>query len=518
MENTETARSENVLFFITIFLAGLCSLIYELLISTTSSYFLGDSVLQFSLTIGIYMAAMGIGSYLTKFLTGNLLESFVKVELILGLVGGASVPILYFIFDRLSPLEYQFSMLLITFLVGVLTGFEIPLLVRILKENYPLSSNLAYVLSLDYIGALIATLLFPFLLLPYLGTFRTSIVFGLINIGLGLLVYRFFTRTAPEKRKKSLELLAIAVLIFFVVLATFSGRLLNHWEDSFFTSRVVYSKQTPYQQLVVTQNKKDIRLYINRIIQFSSIDEYRYHETLGILPLHNAPYKKNILILGGGEGLLAREVLKFPEVETLTIIDLDEEVFRLAKENAHIRTLNDGALLNPKVKTIAADAMTHLIESEVLYDVIIADLPDPSNDALARLYSTAFYKLVQNHLTPNGVFATQASSPFHTRNAFWCIYETITASGFKNVYPFHTYVPSFGDWGFIMASNLKKEPTSFQTDLTTKYLEPDLVKKMFFFAKDMSNPGNLNVNQLDKPNLLHYFLEDWETFSKEKQD
>ena len=518
MENTETNRSENLLFFITIFLAGLCSLIYELLISTTSSYFLGDSVMQFSLTIGIYMAAMGIGSYLTKFLKGNLLEWFVKIELILGLIGGASVPMLYFLFDALTPLEYQFSMLGITFLVGTLTGFEIPLLVRILKENYPLSSNLAYVLSLDYIGALFATLLFPFLLLPFLGTFRTSIVFGLINIGLGLLVYRFFTRAAPENRKKPLEALAIGCLLFFAGLAVYSGQLLKHWEDSFFTSRVVYSKQTPYQQLVVTKNKKDIRLYINRIIQFSSIDEYRYHETLGMLPLHNAPYKKNILILGGGEGLLAREVLKFPEVETVTIIDLDEEVFRLAKENAHLKSINQNALLNPKVTTIAADAMTFLMESTGLYDVIIADLPDPSNDALARLYSTSFYRLVQNHLTPNGVFATQASSPFHTRNAFWCIYETVAASGFEHVYPFHTYVPSFGDWGFIMAANLKKEPTNFKTDLTTRYLAPDLVKKMFFFAKDMTNPGNLSVNQLDKPNLLHYFLEDWEEFSKEKKN
>ncbi len=518
MENTETTRSENLLFFTTIFFAGLCSLIYELLISTTSSYFLGDSVMQFSLTIGVYMAAMGFGSYLTKFLAHELIEWFVKIELILGLVGGASVPILYFVFDRMSPMEYQFAMLFITFLIGTLTGFEIPLLVRILKENYPLNSNLAYVLSLDYIGALIATLLFPFLLLPYLGTFRTSIVFGLINIGLGLLVYWYFTKNDKDKRKKQLELLAVGCLAFFMVLATFSGKLLKHWEDSFFTSRVVYSKQTPYQHLVVTKNKKDIRLYINRIIQFSSIDEYRYHETLGMLPLLNAPYKKNILILGGGEGLLAREVLKFPEVETVTIIDLDEAVFNLAKENIHIKNLNAASLLNPRVTTVAHDAMTFLIESESLYDVIIADLPDPSNDALARLYSTSFYKLIQNHLTPNGVFATQASSPFHTRNAFWCIKETIAASGFKNIYPFHTYVPSFGDWGFILASNLTLTPQTFNTPLPTRYLEPDLVKKMFFFAKDMSNPGALDVNQLDSPNLLHYFLEDWQEFSKEKKN
>ena len=125
---------------------------------------------------------------------------------------------------------------------------------------------------------------------------------------------------------------------------------------------------------------------------------------------------------------------------------------------------------------------------------------------------------MQNHLTPNGVFATQASSPFHTRNAFWCIKETIAASGFKNIYPFHTYVPSFGDWGFVIASNLTLTPESFNTTLTTQYLEEDLVKKMFFFAKDMSNPGDLDVNKLDQPNLLHYFLEDWQEFSKEKKN
>lgn len=517
MQNKGT-RAENLLFFITIFLAGLCSLIYELLISTTSSYFLGDSVTQFSLTIGIYMAAMGIGSYLTKFLDKNLLDAFVKVELLLGLIGGASVPVLYFLFDQLTAGQYQVAMLIVTLLVGILTGFEIPLLVRILKENYPLNSNLAYVLSLDYIGALIATLLFPFLLLPYLGTFRTSIVFGLINIGLGLLVYRFFTGKLSIKRKKWLELVTLGCMTFFIVLASYSGKILKHWEDSFFTSRVVYSKQTPYQQLVLTKNRKDVRLYINRIIQFSSIDEYRYHETLGILPLHNAPYKKNVLILGGGEGLLAREVLRDPKVESVTIVDLDEEMFKLAKENPYLRELNQDALLNSKVKTVAGDAMTFLINTETLFDVIIADLPDPSNDALARLYSTAFYQLVQNHLTPNGVFATQASSPFHTRKAFWCIYETVKASGFENVYPFHTYVPSFGDWGFIMSSKLKLNPQVYNSELKTKYLEPDLVNKMFFFAKDMTNPNNLDVNKLEQPTLIHYFLEDWVEFSKEKKN
>ena len=213
-------KVEHVVFFLTVFIAGLCSIVYELLISTTSSYFLGDSVKQFSLTIGIYMAAMGVGSYLTKFLSDNLLEWFVKIEILLGLIGGASVPILYFTFEHLTTIEYQIIMFGLTMLIGLLTGFEIPILIRILKTYYPLKSNLAYVLSLDYIGALIATLLFPFLLLPFVGTFLTSIIFGLVNIALGLFIYRFFTKQLSVEKKTKIEITALAVSYTHLTLPT----------------------------------------------------------------------------------------------------------------------------------------------------------------------------------------------------------------------------------------------------------------------------------------------------------
>jgi spermidine synthase len=488
--------SERFIFFITVFIAGLCSLVYELLISTTSSYFLGDSIKQFSLVIGIYMAAMGLGAYLTQFMNKNLLEWFVKVEILLGLVGGVSVPILYFVFDKVSGGEYQLIMLGLTFMIGVLTGFEIPLLVRILKEHYPLKSNLAYVLSLDYVGALIATLLFPFLLLPFVGTFRTSLIFGLINVFLGFFVYRFFTKELAVERKKTLEWSALACVAFFIGLGVFSGQLLKHWEDSFYSSQVVYSKQTPYQKLVLTKNQEALALY----------------------PLSVAPYKKNVLILGGGEGLLVREVLKFPEIESVTIVDLDEEVFRLGKENPHVRRINEGALSNPKVKLVANDAMQFLQSSNEFYDVILSDLPDPSNESVARLYSTAFYKLVQSKLSANGIFATQATSTFHTRNAFWCIYESLKASGFSNAYPYHVYVPSFGDWGFVMAANFPLETQETDFDVPAKFLDSTLLKKMFFFEQDIVNPGDIVPNRMDQPELLDYFLEDWEQWRKKAKN
>ena len=236
----EVTQQERVVFFLTVFIAGLCSLVYELLISTTSSYFLGDSIKMFSLTIGIYMAAMGLGSYLTQFIKEDLLDWFVKVEVLLGLIGGASVPILYFVYENVSGAEYQMIMMILTFLIGVLTGFEIPILVRILKTYYPLRSNLAYVLSLDYIGALLATLLFPFILLPFVGTFRTSIIFGLVNIALGFFIYRFFTKELSVERKKWLEMTAVGCMVFFVGLGFYSGKLLKHWNDNFFTLSLIH--------------------------------------------------------------------------------------------------------------------------------------------------------------------------------------------------------------------------------------------------------------------------------------
>ena len=509
--------SEKTAIVVAIFIAGLCSIIYELLISTTTSYFLGDSIRQFSLTIGIYMAAMGLGSFLSKLLPDNYLTfTFIWVEALLGIVGGCSVPILYYFFEILSRAEYQGLMILLTTLIGVLTGFEIPLLARIMKKYYPLRVNLANVMSLDYFGALAATLLFPFLLLPFWGLFKTSIFFGLLNIALGLFILGFFSGHLSRFHRNLLAGTSLGIMIAFGALLFWANPLLERWDNRSFSHKVVFNKQTPYQHLILTKNKEEIRLYINRIIQFSSADEYRYHEALGIIPLHVAAYKKNILILGGGEGLLARELLKEEEVESITIIDLDAEVFRLAKENPHLSALNQQALSNPKVKTIAEDAGNFLKSTDQYFDIVIADLPDPSNESIARLYSTYFFKLVKARLTPNGVFATQATSPFHTRKGFWCIYETLKASEFEYVIPYHTYVPSFGDWGFVMAANRPLEILPFQPKHDLKYLNASTVQAMFDFPPDTDNPGGLEPNRLDQPALLEYYLEDWAKWSKEK--
>lgn len=516
MAKSSFQLSEKSALIIAVFLAGLCSIIYELLISTTSSYFLGDSVKQFSLTIGVYMAAMGLGSYLSKFIDQKLLSSFIWIELGLGLVGGASVPILYGSFHFLTAGQYQGLMLGLTAVIGTLTGFEIPLLTRIMKKYYPLKANLANVLSLDYIGALAATLLFPFLLLPFFGLFRTSVCFGLLNIALGFFIYSYFRSASKKGRQKGIWLVSGCIIVGFALLLIFSQQLLKRWESQAYSHTIIHAEQTPYQQIVLTKNQDETRLYLNRIIQFSSRDEYRYHEGLALLPAGQSQQPQRVLILGGGEGLLAREVLKLPTVEEIVVVDLDQRVFDLGVHHPRLKRVNEGALTHPKVTTIAQDASLFLRFDSTQFDLILADLPDPSNEAVARLYSTYFFRLARARLAPGGIFATQAGSPFHTRLAYWCIVETLRATGFSTVVPYHIYVPSFGEWGFVLAADRPVHAPQLPTGVATRYLEAERLKHHFKFAPDIGPVEKIRANTLDQPVLLDYYLKEWKTWRKEK--
>ncbi|MEN0005941.1 MAG: polyamine aminopropyltransferase [Bacteroidota bacterium] len=509
------AAKEKLLLITSIFIAGLCSIIYELLISTTSSYFLGDSVKQFSITIGTYMAAMGVGSFLSRIFRKDFLLRFIEVELLLGVIGGCSVPILYFVFANASPTAFSGIMLLLISLIGILTGMEIPLLTLILKEHYPLQINLSNVLSVDYIGALAATLLFPFLLLPFVGVFLSSVLFGLVNVGLGIVNLWYFRHQLGAKQRTNYIVISILIVTGFAFLLAGSQQLLGRWHDSLYKDRIVYTKTTPYQTLVLTKGGEDLRLYIDRVIQFSSVDEYRYHEALIHPAMSMAPYRKRVLILGGGEGLAAREVLKYPDVESVFIVDIDPAIFELARTNSYITQLNANSLDHPKVTTIPEDAFVFLMQYYELFDLIIADLPDPTNESLTRLYSSEFYQLIKKRLTPNGLFVTQATGPFHTRDAFWCIQESVRAVPFAATLPYHAYVPSFGDWGFVIGAKYPIDTSSIQLQVPTKFLSNELFPHLFHFEKDLM-VDTVQVNTLDRPILLDYYLEDWRRWSRKQ--
>lgn len=500
-----TAKEAGILL-ISVCIVGFCTIIYELLIGAVSSYFLGDSIKQFSIVIGLSMTSMGIGTLISRFITKHLISIFAGVEILLAIIGGLSVPILYFAY--MSETFYYPIMCLTILAIGTLIGLEIPILTRIMETYYDLKHNISNVLSLDYLGSFAATLIFPFVMVPFLGLFNTSVATGMLNLIVGVINLYWFQNRLLKRQKMKLYISSAVVCIGLIVMFIQSVNVVKFWEKSIYNDRVFYSKKTQYQQLVMTKRKDDLRLYIDGNVQFSSIDEFRYHELLTHIPLSIVANRENVIILGGGDGLAAREILKYKDVKKITLVDLDPAMTELSKKDKLISKLNEGSLSNPKVHVVNDDAYKYIEESNEYYDVIIIDLPDPNNTALARLYSKEFYQNVRNHLSKTGIVVTQASSPFFSPEAFWCINETMKSAGFEHTYPYHGYVPSFGDWGFVMASNINYDINKFKISVKTRYLTDDVFRSSFVFGKDLMRE-NIKPSTLDKPTISEYYLSGW---------
>ncbi|MEG3638483.1 polyamine aminopropyltransferase [Magnetococcus sp. PR-3] len=495
-----------------VFTAGLCSIIYELLIATTVVYFLGDSIRYFSLTIGLYMASMGAGAYLSKYIRRDLLKKLIVAEILLGLVGGFCVPLLYLAFTQ--PLLFLPVYVLLTLIVGFLIGLEVPLLTRILEGYDSLRVSIAHVLSLDYLGALVATVAFPLLLLPLFGIFRSGLFFGLVNMSIAvLLLWRFKTRV-HGLQTRGYHLAAWAITLSIVAGLGFAHLLLEQWNQSVYSDRIIHTERTKYQEVVLTKNRDDLRLYLNGALQFSSIDEFRYHEALIHLPMAYArsaqpkqPLK--VLVLGGGDGLAVRELLRYDFIDRITLVDLDDRVLQLAAHNPYIQQLNQQSLTkDPRVKVVVGDAMSFLQAKGALYDLIVADLPDPNNTETARLYSREFYRLVRGNLAPDGVFVTQATSPFHARQAFWTTRNTV-ADLFAQARAYHLLVPSFGDWGFVMASRAELKTHRFVLPVGLRHIRQEMLPGLFLFGADVADPGGLTISTLDRPVVLDRYRAGW---------
>ena len=492
------------------FIAGLCSIIYELLIATTVSYFMGDSVKFFSLTIGLYMAAMGVGSYMSKFITDKLVQRFVLAEILLGVIGGISIPLLYFTYTT-TALFYP-TYVVLTLCIGLLIGLEIPFLTRLMENYQALKSNIANILSFDYLGALIATIAFPFFLLPVMGIYQSSLLFGLINMSIAA-VALYSYRKQLGKTGKKLQWLTVVMSVVVFMMLVFSSQALKHWDQMLYNGRIVHSEQTPYQKIILTKRKDDLRLYLNGVLQFSSVDEYRYHESLVMVPMTYAPKPiKRVLVLGAGDGLAVRELLKYPEIEQIVLVDLDARMTELAKSNTHLVDINLASLVNQKVQIVIEDAFVFLKDNSQPFDLIINDLPDPNTIALSRLYSKQYYRLTRENLTSDGIMVTQATSPYFVKPAFWSITKTIQAAGFDYIYPYHTNVPSFGDWGFVLSAIHPINLNPKRSVENSQFLTLEMMPSLFVFEKDVQKI-DVEINQIDKPAVLNYYLNSWRYFS-----
>lgn len=495
------------LLVLSVFVVASCGLAYELVAGTLASYLMGDSVLQFSTVIGVYLFAMGVGAHLSRYVRdADALARFVEIELLVALIGGVSATVLFVTFAWAGS-PFRVALYAVVLIIGVLVGMEIPLVMRVLAARRDaLADVIARVLTFDYLGALAVSLLFPLFLAPRLGLARTALLFGMLNAVVALWVTHAFRRELPRWRE--LALAGCGVLAVLSLGMAGSDRLIGWAERGLFGDEIVHARSSSYQRIVVTRWKDELRLYLNGNLQFSSRDEHRYHEALVLPAMENHPAPRRVLVLGGGDGLAAREVLKYPTVERVVLVDLDAAMTDLFASAPELVELNRGALRDPRVRVVNQDAFQWLEHSgEAPFDVVIADFPDPSNHSLGKLYSVPFYTMLKRVLTPHSRVAVQSASPWFVPQAFWSIDATLRAAGFATA-PYHANVPSFGEWGFVAASLSPgfAPPRSYR--VPTRFLDADTTALMFRFPPDMG-PREVEPNWLNTQRLVQYFHDDW---------
>ena len=499
--------NRSFVLFLNVLIVASCGLIYELLTGTLASYLLGDSITQFSLIIGIYLASMGVGAWLTGYVDTQLARRFVEIELAIALIGGLSAPVLFLTFAYLR--YFHLCLYLTVFLIGALVGMELPLLMRILKDRFEFKDLVSKVLMFDYIGALFASILFPMVLVPRLGLVRTSLTFGILNAAVGLWAAYIL---APDIKKGllGLRLRGGLVVAFLTLCLICSNKLTTLAEDGSYSDEILYARSTPYQRIVMTRGRAGFQLFLNGHLQFSSSDEYRYHEALVHPAMMLQEHPKRVLIMGGGDGLALREILKYPSVEQVTLVDLDPDMTRLSDHFPPLADLNKHAFEDRRVTVINQDAMVWLESDNPPYDAAIVDFPDPNSYAVGKLYTTRFYRMLKKRLSPTASFSVQSTSPLFARSSYWCIVKTIEAAGYT-VHPYQMTVPSFGVWGFTLASPQPFTPSAIdptRAPTGLRFLNEKTLPGMFSFSEDMT-PVAVEINRLDNQSLVRYYESEW---------
>lgn len=505
-ETFTVTRREQATLLVSVLIIAICAITYELVVGTLSSYLLGNSVAQFSLTIGLFLFAMGIGSWVSRHIHGNEVRWFILTEIMIGVFGGFSTTVLYAVYTT-TTVYYTLTMVLLILAIGICIGLEIPLLTRLVANRSNLSQALADVLSVDYLGSLIASLAFPILLLPMLGVTRTAFAMGLLNLVVAALILNLFRPRLPIRTFRAF---AGMIIVFASLMAggfVFSNPIFHFFEQQLYEDHIVYRAQSTYQRIIITRRGEDVRLYLDGNLQFSSLDEYRYHEMLVHPVMSTVPNRETVLVLGGGDGFVARELLKYDDVQEIVVVDLDPAITDLARNYPLLTRYNGDSMNDSRVKIINQDAYNYIQETDRLFSVIIIDLPDPNNESLGKLYSEQFYRLLYQRLTPDGAFITQATSPYFAREAYWCIVNTIQAAAF-NILPLRTYVPSFGEWGFVIGTPHRPPQLSVPHGISLRYLNPDVLIAAQLFDPDTARLDT-EISTLDNPIVIRYYERGW---------
>lgn len=543
------------------FLTGASGFIFECVLSTVATFILGNSIEQFSVTISLMMLMMGLAGFWQRKLSDDLLiAKFLLVEVCLALLG-AFAPIA--VYAAYATMEAHFRLVQYFFVlsIGFLIGLEIPLVLRLNRAYVPqLKSNIASVFSMDYLGAFIGAVVWVYVLLRHFPLPEIGFFVAGLNFAVAFATYAYFARhrVAPRSwRPVALIALTAAALAYGYARNRDWNRAL---EQRFYGEPIAFATTTQYQHIVLTASAEptDYRLYINGNLQFSSVDEPIYHELLVHPAMTLARDRRRVLILGGGDGLALREVLKHAETREATLVDIDPGMIEFARDHAVMNELNEGALRDARVTAEAAGALPEetatqpvyeygervgLDAREVLdeaarvtvftvdadkmlrnlrgqYEVIVIDLPDPNSVELVKLYSREFYLTLNRLLAPGGMVALQATSPYHAKESFLCILRTIRSAGYRAI-PYHDNVPSFGDWGWIVAWNSGEAESEAADRIgrlerfavperSLRYLTPARLKAALAFGKGALAAESDEVNTLMAPVLLRFYLaESW---------
>ena len=520
LDSSEKSKLDRLSFVLKacVFTTGCATIVTEYTLATLASYLLGDSILQWTIVISLMLFSMGLGSRYSRKYEGQLLDRFVLIEFGLSFFCTFSAMFCFWI----SAYTIHFGLVVygIACMIGFMTGLEIPLITRINQSYEALRENISSVMEYDYYGGLLGGALFAFVLLPFLGLTYTPVLIGILNLLVASLILWQFP--GHLKRPRILNVQFVVLLFISATAFVVAKPIVLYGEQHKYKDKIVYQEQTRYQKIVVTQWKENFWLFINGSTQFSTYDEERYHEPLvhpvmGLIEEHN-----DILLLGGGDGLAAREILKYPDVKSLTLVDLDPAMTRLAQQDKIFLNINQGSLNDPRVHVVNGDAYQFIKESGNLYDAIIIDLPDPKSVSLSLLYSLGFYKMVGKHLKPFGAMVTQSTSPLYSPEAFLCIKKTMQAAGFSTL-PYQNSVPSMGKWGWLLgvrqkampAELLKQELTTRKfLDIETRFFNQDAMISMAHFGKGLfEKEVGIEPNTQFNHNILKYYRQgSWDLY------
>jgi len=373
----------------------------------------------------------------------------------------------------------------------------------------------------DYYGSLLGGMFFAFVGLPYLGLTYTPFILGSVNLIVAISLFIILKKEVDPTIRRKLSTFSILSSLAILIGVSLASKAIDFGESERYADRVIYTQQTPYQRITITQSKGEFWLFINGNQQLSTIDEVMYHEPLVHSAMGALKQPKKILVLGGGDGGAVREILKYASVEEIILVDLDPAMTKLGQEYQLLVEMNQNSMNHEKLTIINTDGYNYLEKTNEYFDAIIIDLPDPKSVELGRLYSYEFYKLCYKQLLPNGIIITQAGSPYYAARAFNCINKTMSASGFTTL-PLHNQVITLGEWGWglgaknITKPNLKKMIQEIElVDIQTRWINKSAMKLITSFGKNSfpNQTDSVEVNKIHNPVLYKYYLNgNWDIY------